>query len=427
MIDNSLIQDAFAPLIGFRVGYDVEDAAIDTDLSTSTSSTFVDGLHPLLTSSNLEATMEENTNFTVARLHSATVNYSKWELIEKNSAFYYSLKDANLNHDPEEVSSTWWKVTTLFSHYLRTKRNASITNLINAVRANGKVAGNRELLQNSLLYYGSGKHEKEKHGRFVGFMLTLQKQDLTVKIPRLILEFTHAQTIPIYVYHSTDEDAVIVYSLEYTNAGKQQSFVLPTELLLKFNNNDIGGYYTVGYYESDLSTDNKAIYLDDLPFDGDGCGSCSNRNAQVYAGYSPYMDVKSIQVDADFVGDKPLQTWDDEDIVLTSSQSWGLNFSFTVVCDLTNAYIYNKDLFVSALGAQMKLDFLTIIAHNSRNKGFSDMIRSQAYAELKSEQSPYKELSHAINALALDMSGLNPVCLPCIEKKGSFKFGTVWR
>ena len=114
-------------------------------------------------------------------------------------------------------------------------------------------------------------------------------------------------------------------------------------------------------------------------------------------------------------------------ILVTSSQSWGLNFSFTVVCDLTNVYIYNKDMFTAALGAQMKLDFLTIIAHNSRNKGLSDMIRSQAYAELKSEQSPYKELAMAVKGLTLDMSGLNPICLPCIEKKGSFKFGTVWR
>lgn len=426
MIDNSLIQDAFAPLIGFRRGYDADDADIDTDLTTSVGSTFVDGLHPLLTSSNLEATMQENTDFTVVRAHDTTVTYNKWELVEYSNKYYYSLKDTNLNHDPEESGSTYWRRTNLFSHYLRTKRNASIINLVNAVRASGKDAGNKELLQNTLLYYGSGRHIKEKNNRFVGFMLTLQKQDLTVRIPRIILEFTHAQTVPLKVYHSTLETAVATYSLAYTNAGKQQSFELPTELLLKFNNNDIGGFYTIGYYESDLDTANKAIYSDNLPFDGSGCNSCSNRNAQAYALYSPYVDVQAIQVDADFIEDKPLQTWDETDIVVTSGQSWGLNLSFTVVCDLTAAYIYNKEIFTAALGAQMKLDFLTIIAHNSRNKGLSDMIRSQAYSELKSEQNPYKELANAVKNITLDMSGLNPVCLPCVEKKGSFKWGSVW-
>jgi hypothetical protein len=426
MIDNSLIQDAFAPLIGFRRGYDADNADIDADLTISEGGTFVDGLHPLLSSANLEATMQENTAFVVPRGHDTTVTYNKWDIVEKSNALYYSLKDDNTDNDPFEVDSIYWKQTNLFSHYLRTKRNASITNLLNAVKSSGKDVGNKEVLQNTLLYYGSGRHIKEKNSRFVGFMLTLQKQDLTVRVPRIILEFTTAQTIPLKVYHSTLEDAVAAYDLEYTNAGKQQSFLLPTELLLKFNNNDIGGFYTIGYYEDDLSVDNFAIYSDNLPFDGTNCNSCSNRNAQAYALYSPYVDVQAIQVDSDFITDKPLQTWNETDIVITGAQSWGLNLSFTVVCDLTAAYIYNKDLFVAALGSQMKLDFLTIIAHNSRNKGLSDMIRSQAFAELKSEQSPYQELSNAVKNITLDMSGLNPICLPCVEKKAAFKWGSVW-
>lgn len=425
MIDNTLIQTAFAPLIGFRRGLDSSDEVLDSDLTSSSTGTFVDGLHPLLTTRNLTATWEDSSSFTVAPYYKPEVTYAKGDIIELSDKVYYSLIANNQNQDPETQTDAWVE-TTLFSHYLRSKRNDSIINLLNAVRGNAKILGGKEVLQNLVLFYGPGLSASTKNDRFVGLTLTLQKQDLTVKVPRIILEFTKAQTIPIYLYHSSSSTAVATYNLVYTNAGRAQSFLLPTELLLRFENNNIGGYYTIGYYESDLDEDNEALFAHNLPFGGTTCTTCNSRSAAEYAKYSPYVDIQPIQVDSDFLN-KPSQSWTENDMVVVTGTNWGLNMVFNVVCDLTDTYIYNKDLFTAALGAQIKLDLLTVIAHNGRNNQGADSARNKAFAELKAEQNPYKELQKAINTLSLDMSNLNPTCIPCEDKKTAINWGSIWR
>ena len=39
----------------------------------------------------------------------AGVNYSKYAVVFKNNAYWRSLQDNNINHDPEEPNSEWWE------------------------------------------------------------------------------------------------------------------------------------------------------------------------------------------------------------------------------------------------------------------------------------------------------------------------------
>lgn len=131
MIDNTLIQAEFATLIGFRRGLDHRDSDIDEDLKESTTGLYVDEIHPLFTATNLEATMDENSSFVSLRTYDDEEIYSKWDIVKHGNDIYYSLKNDNEGHALSDTE--FWKKTTLYSHYLRAKRNASIANLINEI------------------------------------------------------------------------------------------------------------------------------------------------------------------------------------------------------------------------------------------------------------------------------------------------------
>lgn len=422
MLNNEQVIAAFAPLIGFRRGDDSNDAELDADVCSSTTSTYVDGLHALLTTQNLEATAKSMNAFTEPRSWDNATSYVRNDIVVHAGKKYYA-KTANVNKQPS-TNPNDWGVTNVFSHYLRKKREASIVNLLNNVRAQSKLMGAREVLQDAPMFYGIGRHYQQKYGRFVGLVLTVQGKDLALKIPRIILQFSKAQTIPVYVFHSSSAEPIHEYQLEYTQAKRQQTFILETPLALSSIAEYEGGYYTIGYFESDLDEDNQAIYSDE--FKTLKCSSCNDRSAQAYARWSPYVSIDSVQVDEGFIEDKPNQTWVEDDIVQVVGQNWGLNLVFSVACDLTSSYIYNKESFTQALGAQLKLDLLTSIAHSTRGNQINDTARNQAWAELKSDQNPYKELQKEIAALKIDLSNLNPICQPCVDKKISFKWGSVW-
>ena len=426
MINKELIIEAFEPLIGFRTGTSALDDPLDADIAQSSQGTFVDGLHPLLSAQILEATALDSAFFVDVRSYDAATTYQKHDLVFYGNKYYYSKVDTNTAHTPA-ADTAYWKLTTQLSHYLRKKRRDSIVNLINNVRTSAKLADTgKELLQNTLLFYGNAKHEETPNGRFVGLALTLQKQDLTLRIPRVILQFTKAQSLTLYVYHTSKNAAVTSFALNYTEAGRPQTFTLTSELALAYNTGYEAGYYTIGYFESDLIADNKAMYQQGLDLSGGGCQSCDGRNAQAFGTWSPYVMVQPVQVYSTDITNKPVQTWDDSETVEVIGQNWGINLVFSVVCDLTNAYIYNKEVFVSALGTQLKLDLLTTIAHSNRNNQLSDEVRSKAWAELKSEFRPRVELDKEIAALSLDLSNLNSVCMPCKDKGVSFKWGSVF-
>lgn len=420
------IQKALFNIVGFRPSFNVNDSSVDSDLVESTSGLIVNDEHPLLTIQNLESIIQDNPVYTEVVAWDSSTPYKEDTLVAHGNAFYYALQD-NENVTPGTDADTW-KNTNIFSYYLRCIKKSAISKLITTLTTNSKIKNiGRDLLQNTLMFYDASRVDEKPYNRFVGFRFWLSERDTKLTFNKVAIQLKLAQTITLYLYHSESNTALKSFEINYTNAGRVQWFDL-TDAIIFFNNEILGGSYEFGYFESDLITNNCALCSTNFDFTGNThCASCDSKNIFAFRKWSNFVNIVPIEVGLNQITNKPSRTWYEDDIIELATQNWGLNFVFSVNCDITDIYVNNAELFATALASQLKHDLLTAIAYNQRHNGLSDAIQSYANAALQSaKDNPIDLLNVAVASLELDLSGLNPVCLPCKDKNTSVQIRSVW-
>ncbi len=103
--------------------------------------------------------------------------------------------------------------------------------------------------------------------------------------------------------------------------------------------------------------------------------------------------------------------------VFNSMTNWGLNFSLTVKCDLTDFILRSKKMYADTFAMQLALEFLKSIAQSTRVDVAMQQIKIQARAELNiDEKSTFiNQYWDSIKSLKIDMSGFSKSCQPCDE------------
>ena len=364
MYNLATLSSSLTGLVGFRSDGNI---ILDAPIQLSRSGVFVDGLHPLLTSTNL-----------------------------KGAAIPFG-------------------TTTAF--ITRTIADA-ITETLTAIRTRklNRVESRTSLLAPTVLYDGEGRYTdiNTPGGRFVGFRLNLAgATNQTFTISRIGIQLTESlSNLPIHIYK---DGALIATHLISPATPARMHFSTISQSLTP------GNTYLIGYYEANLGTA-RAIRRSKT-IDVTNCASCSPYNAGLRAMWSPHLRLTSIRIDPGPFGAGGII----DSLSLATEvteQNWGLNLTVAVDCDLTGLFVAQQGLLAPAIGQMAAIKLLSAIAYSPLTTGLEQALREKAMFALKNGEEA--KLNAILDATDIELSGLDPRCLPLatnnmIQRKTVFR------
>jgi len=380
MMDNVVITDCFEDLIGFeQAASESGIPSLNEDMLVTESGKKVQKLHPLLSLENLY-----------------------------NCSSYPSSQ---------------------FNDYLIQRRKDAIVNLIAALYSRKNLSGiSRELLTDVKMYDGTGNFQNiiVKAERFVGYRITSHYKNVALSLRALGLQLTEINGITkIYVYHSSQVDPVEEISVTHSKANSFE-WLSFDRIVLPFIK---GGYYFIGYYENDMT--GQAIKREQWFKKPPSCYSCEHANFELYNQWSKYVTIEPFYVAAgSFELSENRPKWNEGAELFNDGTNWGLNLAISVICDPSNLFCQNREIFIDALGKQIAVEFLNDLAYSTRDNQQKQKISQLAFFALGNKDNGQPgmltELEKAIKGLNFNTSDLDKVCLPCQNEGMKIKIKTVY-
>lgn len=279
----------------------------------------------------------------------------------------------------------------------------------------------KSVLSDFQLFDGRADFESKNSntGRFVGLMFTLRaNQDLQVLIDKVAVQFDMpCPNMKLYLFSDDQPEALSVTPINYTgNRGVQWNSV-------KLNLSNNTTTYYLGYFETDLgaaqSIKKKLDYVNGYA----GCSTCgqnSNTNAY-YQARSKYMTIQPFYVDSSYLDgiDMPIMN----NMVMVDQNNFGLNLHMSAGCDISDFLCRNAALLTEPLNLQFAIDALGLIMMSTRTTAILEKAKQDIAYVLSGDKTQYNkglngELEKMIDALNIDLSSINEVCLPCAKKQG---------
>ena len=423
MINYTKIQEGFKGLIGFRKSYGLNENVINDDLQDSTSGVYVNDLHDLFTVKNFLNIIQGPDNLVSLKSYNQQETYSKGDIIKHSNDIFISLIDNNIGQ--ATTDNTKWKKTSILSEFLLNKFNFAVTQVVQKFLSFKKdLSQSKELLERIALFDAFGGEEINKQGSFVGYQINVLSPLLANVIKRVGVQLKEADTITLYLFHSSNNIAIATKELVYTNAKRFQWFDLSDFILKKTNETYEDGYFTIGYFESDLSTNNLAINANINLGANFDCSSCNYRNIQLIEMWSKYFGIRPIEITNGYLNGLN-QSWGFDDAIVYDTKNFGLNLLFSVECDFTDTIIKNKEVFIPLLSEQLKLTFLNSIANTQRHN--QDAIEASNLANYWLKEGKYeKNLQTALENASFDLSSLDKNCLPCDQTQKGIQVDVIW-
>lgn len=436
-------------LIGWRQFYDTSDGAIASSLTSSESGMFYQDTHPLMRLEGIrDAAAPMFTDKTYPAWAAGTA-YLKGQVVTVSTAGknYRALVD-NTGVDPTSDSSTW-EVFDAFSNWLEQKTRASMLSAASNL-LNGKIAegAGKSLLDSTPLFSGAGriKDTQLNQGNLVGLEITpVRAPGVTTKVDKIGLQFTGQGTVTVYVMHSSRVDPVKILDFNRVRAGGMEWFEPAEPLYLPHvsADNDAGGSWYLVYAQSQLPADSLAV-VKDKDWSQRPCVGCDINERMAYDQYSKYLEIHPFKVSeesmliGDYSGDfnhdfntEGIKLWDIADNLYTYTNNYGMNLQLSIVCDVTELLIQQRRSFVDIIRLQTAADILRELAYNPAirlNRASENVSVSQIIYELDGDSQGKKagikyELSKAVEAASVDLTGMSRVCFSCGRK--GVRFGTV--
>lgn len=297
-----------------------------------------------------------------------------------------------------------------FNDYVMNVHRSEATQFISRfVDRQKKKLATKELLSNvTILQAFNDKSETiDKSGRFVGYAITpRESKSINVEIQAIGIRGVAGDTITVYLFDPTQEDAIASKSVTITTSLAWTDLNWNVE----FDKSDggAGSTYLIGYFESALTT---SLYQQDW---GRGQAHASMKITRHYAGISP------VRFESGTLSGTGLP-----DMAYFESsmgcKTPGFNLRFNVKCDITDVLVDNIDMFGEAVQHAIAIRYLRDALGNiSLNPTISsaqnrDMF-TQEIADMEGrlyggyiENVGYKR--GIIDNLVLDFSELDIVCL----------------
>lgn len=371
------IKEKFINLLGWRQHHDLYKCKINDELTKSESGQYYQDIHPLLTIDNI---------MSIAPVFD-----------EEN-------KDV------------------MFSDWLRVKTEASILHAIESYYSN-KLANKtiNNILESKILFDGAGRMTDvvRNTNSIAGFeLIPVRAEGVTLRIEKIGLQFNQNGKITLYVFHSSNPEPIKTIEVEYTKNGGIQ-WLEQSDLYLPYisESTDAGGSWFICYNQKELPEGMKAIEKN-RDWSKEPCRSCSRVDYANWQAWSKYLEVHPFKVPAT----DEVKMWDISDNLYTYTTNYGLNLQVIMECDLTDILVSQRRSFQNVIGLQLAADMIREFAYNPNfriNRMQQNFSRNELLYELDGDSQGYNKsgilhrLEKAMEALSIDTTGINRVCMPC--------------
>lgn len=368
MYNAATIKEALIGLVGWKQNNDPLGWQL-TDLTTSSSGLWYNGIHPLLTFDDLASVCPQ------------------FDLVDDDTA----------------------AVNTAFTNWVKEKTEDSIIKAVEAWisdKFNFGTANN--LLDQKNLFSSSGNITdiESSSGDFVGIEARpIRQKSILTTIQAFSLQLTENQTLKVSLFKSGTIEPIKSTSAVYDADGGVQWFDVD-DWTLKGE-----GTYWIGYHQDSLV--------------GDAINGVRDYSA-ISAGSTNFPSGRYVRTTAFRVDSDGSELWNLEDNRYTVSTNYGLNIKYDVRCDYTDFIVAQKNLFKSLIAYQVGMDFLRELAYNPNsrvNRNLANISKSELLYSIDGDSqgrdgfSVHGGYKKALGNLQFDTTGIEKICLPC-RKRG---------
>lgn len=436
MVNYKTLEDCFindARLIGWQKGFDPNDPTLDSDLLTSQSGLYYNLSNPLLTLANLASIAPDFDRFNWIP-YEALDSYMVGDIIIYLGVNYKSLVNSNVGNTPD-LSPTEWEIFNPLSDWLRKQEKNALNTVLNNTFLQKRLKRNaKTLLENTYLFNsdgGANNQTEATQGRFVGITINQMPKDGIVSIiNRIGFQFFQAETFNLYIYHSSQEQAISIIPIS-VNSPNSFEWVKVDDVILRYMNDNgyqsnTKGSFKIGYFESEISGS-----IVNYPFDGTGknyCRSCGKGRID----YSHFRDwskyIKAYVFSVSPTNLNGVDLWQVENEQIQTNKSFGMNLQLSVRCDLTDLVCRNKDLMTNALLMQVQRDLLHGLVSSTRSNDIKEETKRDAFYALQGDNQSGVEgletkLTKELEGVDFDFSDLSSPCAPCNKKANGVIYG----
>ncbi len=427
MFEPSIIKEAFRGLVGLAQTDSPDYPTISPSLAYTGNN--VELNHPLLNMEHLVMTAKNYAAFTFPAWSNLTT-YEKGRKVLVAAVVYESLVNGNLNNAPA-ASPDEWQAVDLFNLYLERIFDSSAEELVNDVMTAKKGRNEaKTILQQTRYYEGYGNLNDLiiNENKLVGVMIELKKsQNIICAIEQLGIQLSADNpALKLYIYNTSKLDPIVTIEINYNEGGSfQWTTPDPVPALHYLSRTyDAGSAFFVMYDQRALI--GQAIRRE-MNFHLAPCGGCSGYNFDAYSKLSKYLYVRACsvaEVDRSGIGaiGDPDTLWDIRKTKFESNTNWGLNFDFTVRCDLSNFVVRQKKSFAFALREKITVKLLEHIVFSTRINVIDETTRLMANTALVSTEQGGQGLrdryTEQMKAVDFEISNLDGTCMPCNNAAG---------
>lgn len=427
MLNIATIKNVFTELVGFSDDMSMHTQVLQPSLLQSVSGAYYQDAHPLVTLQILEEIAPRDLKLTRFP-EVANGDYKKGDVVRLRYgiALYEALVDTT--YEETEVGSNFnsdWAETTLFSIWLKSKTQASISKVVQTALANSTINMDaRNTLAEASLFTGAGyiKDTVLNNGNLVGLIIEQKAiKGVSLKINRIGFQSTKAGNIPLYVFHSSSMIPVKTISLHKVAADSFE-WITVDDLVLSNYDYDANGYWILAYNQDDLRDIGSEAIKTTINLN-QACATCSQASA-----LGRFINVVAFAAD-NFGFDGKL--WDQDSNIYYADTNFGLNIDVAVVCDFTEIFTTHKNDFINLIKLQFAVDMLREYIYNANarvNRTAAIASRADVIFALDGDSSKFSrrsglayDLERAYNAFTINTKGFNTRCLPCVKSGIKYK------
>ena len=420
------IVDSFESLVGWRQHDNTDELRILDSLTQSESSSYYQSEHPLVRLPILKSIAPDYSQRVIADW-GIYINYRAGDTIKFDNIQY--IATANSVGKVPNLSPSYWRETEPFSEYLKTVARDAIQKVVQTFITNKLVSkSTKSILETRPLFDGAGRlSDLEAVGTsLVGFEISsVRSPAATLVIEAIGTQFTGTGNLTFYLFHSSQNEPVKTFTVNRTKSGSVEWTNQRIEL--PYKSSDFGGSWYLVYDQNELGESQAVVKVKD--WSRTPCQGCNPLELRYWKTTTEYAEFYPFRVSA-----SPDELWDVSRNIYTPTTNYGLNLKISVLCDITNVIIENKQMFRDVISKQVACDVLREIAYNPNvrlNRTEAIASKMEILYELDGDSSSNKksglvhQLNKALEALDIDTKELDRVCLNCGKNQG-IKMKSVW-
>lgn len=423
MLNVAEIKKEFTGLIGFSDDMSAHTQVLSSNLKQSSSGVYFQDAHPLVTLQVLEEIAPRDLKL-LRFPEVEETTYAKGSIVRNGTELYIALVDTTYNGATTGFTVDW-EETTLFSIWLASKVEASISKVVQTVLATSAInLDARNILAEAPLLTGAGyiKDTILNNNNLVGVIIEQKAiKGVSLKINRIGFQSTNTGTIPLYIYHSSSATPVKTITLT-KNTANSFEWSVQNDLILSNYSYSPSGYWIIAYNQNDLQ--NIGSQAIKMPVNlNQACATCRQAST-----LGRFIDVIAFSVDSSTFDGK---LWDQNNNIYHTDTNFGLNLDISVVCDFTEIFTGHKNEFVNLIKLQFAVDMLREYIYNANarvNRTAAIASRADVVYALDGDSSKFSrrsglsyDLEKAYNAFMINTKGFNTRCLPCNRQGIKYK------